>query len=243
MPADELSPDVPPIASEPMPMPGQDPEPHRTGLDAVAEAVGGAAELIGSPPPGPEHEGLGPKAAQPEGDEPTADGAIPGDDPFDDHQVLVYELEGWGADERAALQVLLEARGITHEWEGDDLLVPEAAEDEVDSLMDEVEFPEALEAAGDGEDDEAVYKVLSDLFVAADRVAGSGAIDIGLAGELVAAAQAAAATAAPFGIDEATWQDIRDRAAALAAKVESEEPDDVIVPDAKALRTHLSRFV
>lgn len=235
MPADELSPDVPPIASEPVPEPGREPEPPRTGFDAVAEAVGGAAELIGSPPPGPDHEGLGPK--------PAPDGIIPGDDPLDDHQVLVYELEDWGPDERAALQVLLEARGITHGWEGDDLLVPEAAEDEVDALMDEVEFPEALEAAGDDEDDEAVYQVLSDLFVAADRVAGSGTIDIGLAGELVAAAQAAAATAAPFGIDEATWQDIRDRAASLAAKVESEAPDDVIVPDAKALRTHLSRFV
>lgn len=160
---------------------------------------------------------------------------------------LVYEMDGWEEGERTALDQLLTTEGIAHAWEGDDLLVPEDAEERVDGLMDRVEFPDALEAIGDEEeddvDDEAVYAVMSDLFVAADRLADSGTIDVELAGEFVVASAAAGDTPPPYGVEPGTWKDIQQRAQAIVAAIEAEADDETVVKDATILREMLRRFV
>lgn len=166
---------------------------------------------------------------------------------LDSDDALVYEMDGWEPGERDALDVLLKDEGIARRWEGDDLLVPEDAEDRVDSLMDRVEFPDALEAvAGDEEDDvddEAVYAVMSDLFVAADRLASEQAVDVELAGGFVVAAATAGASPPPYGVEPAAWKDVQQRAEGLVAGIEAEAEDDVIVGEAAALREVLRRFV
>lgn len=161
---------------------------------------------------------------------------------------LVYEMDGWEPSERTALDHLLDAESIAHRWHGDDLLVPEDAEQRVDALMDRVEFPDALEAVAAGEeeddvDDEAVYAVMSDLFVAADRLADEHTIDVEMAGELVVASAAASATEAPYGVEPASWKQVQQLAEGIVGAIESEEDDAVVVREAASLRDLLRRMV
>ena len=160
---------------------------------------------------------------------------------------LVYEMDGWEPGERSALDQLLDAESIAHRWDGDDLLVPEVAEERVDSLMDRVEFPDAIEAvAGEEEDDvddEAVYAVMSDLFVAADRLADGHTVDVEMAGELVVASAAASAAEAPYGVEPASWKQVQQLAEGIVGAIESEADDDVVVREAASLRDLLRRMV
>lgn len=163
-----------------------------------------------------------------------------------DDDALVYEMDGWEPGERAALGLLLDAESIPHRWEGDDLLVPEDVEERVDALMDRVEFPDALEAAAAGDDDiddEAVYAVMSDLFVAADRLADARTVDVEMAGQLVVASAAASSTEAPYGVEPASWKQVQQLAEGLVGAVESEADDDEVVRDAASLRDLLRRLV
>jgi hypothetical protein len=166
---------------------------------------------------------------------------------IDADDALVYEMDGWEPGERDALDQLLAAASIAHRWDGDDLLVPEDAEQKVDDLMDRVEFPDALEAVGlenEGDvDDEAVYAVMSDLFVAADKLADGDTVDIEAAGELVVAAAAATRTEAPFGVEPASWKQVQQLAEGIVGAIESEADDDVVVREASSLRDLLRRLV
>ena len=159
---------------------------------------------------------------------------------------LVFEMEGWEPGERDALSKLLHAESIPHRWDGDDLLVPEEHEERVDEVMDRLEFPDALEAAEDGPDgpdDEAVYSVMSNLFVAADRVAGQRVHDVDVAGELVTASAAASAIPPPYGVDPVSWARVQEMAESLVATIEGQAGDEVVAQDAATLRDLLRRFV
>lgn len=160
---------------------------------------------------------------------------------------LIYEMDGWEPGERTALDTLLDAEAIAHRWDGDDLLVPEDAEERVDGLMDRVEFPGALEAVTDGDDDgiddEAVYAVMSNLFVAADRLADEHTIGVELAGEMVVASAAASAAQAPYGVEPASWKQVQQLAEGIVGAIEAEADDDVVVREAASLRDVLRRMV
>src|SRR5262245_46102201 len=74
----------------------------------------------------------------------AAAGAPPGFDvdfdPYDPDQVKVYyNLTGWSFEQRAELAETLAERGVPHSWEGDELVVPEEIESDVDALFDELE--------------------------------------------------------------------------------------------------------
>lgn len=166
---------------------------------------------------------------------------------LDTDDALVYEMDGWEQRERDALSGLLSDEDIPHRWDGDDLLVPEDTEARVDALLDRVEFPDALEAVGHGEDgdvdDEAVYAVMSDLFVAADRLAGERVVDVEMAGELATATAAATNAPPPYGVDPGTWKQVQQMAEGVVASLEAEAEDEVVNRDAAALRDVLRRFV
>jgi hypothetical protein len=95
----------------------------------------------------------------------AASGAPPGFDvdfdPYDPDQVKVhYNLTGWSFEQRAELAETLAERGVPHTWEGDELVVPEEIEADVDALFDELEkeigpFPVPL-LDDEGEDGEGV---------------------------------------------------------------------------------------
>ena len=161
-----------------------------------------------------------------------------------DHDVLVYELGEWTPEERSRLALLLEGEGIPHQWDGDDLLVPDAEESRVDAVLDQVEFPDQLDAVDDdGGDDEEHYLVLSDLFVEIDRLANATTAEVGLAADVIAAVTAVLGIPRPFGIDEPDWADVRRRSAAIAEALQTEADDDGIIADANMLRDLLRRFV
>jgi hypothetical protein len=102
-------------------------------------------------------------------------------------------------------------------------------------------LPATDEDADDG-GDEATYAVMSNLFVAADRLQKDPA-DAANAGDFYLAADAAAITPAPFGIDRLEWQQVQELAASLAGAMESDVDDDVVARDASALRALLARYV
>lgn len=166
----------------------------------------------------------------------------------DDHEILVYELNTWTPDQRTTLETVLVEAGVTYQWEGTDLLVPAADEAKVDGLLDTIEFPEALEEAPDAEDeedidDEAVYQVMSDLFVIADRIADAHAVDLAVAGDFIEAAAAAQETPAPFGVEARLWQQMQRLANEISEKLQNEEEDKVVIAEAATLRNALRGFV
>jgi len=61
-------------------------------------------------------------------------------DPNDPDQVKVhYNLTGWGFDQRAELAETLAELGVPHAWDGEELIVPEVIESDVDALFDRLE--------------------------------------------------------------------------------------------------------
>lgn len=182
-------------------------------------------------------------------------------------EVVIYELGDWSDDQRGALELRLQAEGIEHQWEattgadvqpgydpgqdsgvGTDLVVGEQDEDAVDRLLDEVEFPDALEAADVGAvetasgDDEENYAVMSHLYVAADRLKDDPG-DLAVAGEFFDAADAAGAIQPPFGIDGDVWRTVQELCRSITGALEDEADDATVQESAQRLRDLLFEFV
>ena len=180
-------------------------------------------------------------------------------------EVIVYELDEWTADQRGALEQRLVAAEIEHQWESStgadleagyeaaqpwvdatDLVVGEHDEETVDALLDEIESPDALEAVTDEEDaeidDEATYSVMSNLYVAADRLKDDPD-DLALAGEFFDAADAARQIDAPFGIDGEVWRRVQELAGEVSRSLEQEEDDTQVQAHAQRLRDVLFSYV
>ena len=180
-------------------------------------------------------------------------------------EVIVYELDEWTADQRGALEQRLAGAAIEHQWESrtgadleagyeaaqpwvdaTDLVVGERDEDVVDAMLDEVESPDALEAVTDDEDaavdDEATYSIMSNLYVAADRLKDDPD-DLALAGEFFDAADAARRIDAPFGIDGEVWRRVQELAGEASRSLEQEEDDAQVQGHAQRLRDVLFGYV
>jgi hypothetical protein len=77
-------------------------------------------------------------------------------DPDDPDTVNVhYDVSAWGIDERAELTGELAELGFPHRWDGDELVVPEAIEAEVDALFERLEAELGPFAVPLGPEDEA----------------------------------------------------------------------------------------
>ncbi|MFM8264904.1 MAG: hypothetical protein ACKOAI_02365 [Acidimicrobiia bacterium] len=64
-------------------------------------------------------------------------------DPKDpDAPTVRYDLSDWSVDDRVALVELLAAAEIRHDWDRNELLVPEECESVVDAMIDDVEGDE-----------------------------------------------------------------------------------------------------
>jgi hypothetical protein len=76
-------------------------------------------------------------------------------DPFDPDVVKVhYDVSAWTFDQRAELSEALADGEYPHHWDGDELVVPEAVEADVDALFERLEellgpFPVALDVDAD----------------------------------------------------------------------------------------------
>jgi hypothetical protein len=211
-------------------------------VDGIEQCSDCSVGLVDAPPQA-EGDAAGVAAAGAEGG--SVEGASGEGAAGEDHEILVYELNTWAPDQRAQLEVVLAQEGIPYQWEDTDLLVPAAQEARVDGLLDQIEFPEPLPAeAADETDDEAVYQVMSDLFVIADRIAEASKVDLAVAGDFIEAAAAADDTPAPFGVDELTWGQLKRLAGEIAERLESDDEDDrTVIREAATLRNALRGFV
>lgn len=162
-----------------------------------------------------------------------------------DGELVVYELDEWDATELAELRLRLDSEQIAHQWETETvLLVAEGDEVTVDAILDELEDTEELAPAEDaGEDDEERYATMSDLFLAADRIAGSTSVHADLGAAFLDASAAIEAEPAPYGVDEFAWERIGELAATVAEAIENGAGDDVVIHHASTLRDLLRRYV
>lgn len=187
-----------------------------------------------------------------------AAGTVPGDGADDAEttwpdgtELLEYDLGPWSAPLRRALVAQLSLARVAHRLEGGATLVV-AAPDEVtvEEAIDRVSAtstvpPEGAEGggAGDGGDDEIATAAMSDLFLAADRLQRDRDDREGL--RLVSdTVDDLDASAPPFGVDPAAWQQVVGTAEALADALADEAADDEVVADhARTLRNLLRPMV
>ena len=125
---------------------------------------------------------------------------------------IVYELSDWGSDDQTAFSDLLARLGITHQFdEVGDLVILAADEDDVESAIDTFESQADGRPELDGVDGN---EMLSDLFVACDRLRNNPLDDLGVSGVL-ALAPPLGYYRPPFGIDTRTWDALASQAAHL----------------------------
>jgi hypothetical protein len=184
-----------------------------------------------------------------EGDEDatgTLDGGdevFEGDEVVDRHEV-VYELGDWLPEERVGADLVLDREGIAHRWEGTDLVVADVEWDRVDALLDTVHpsLGAVLEPEADDPGDEREYQALSELFAAADRLAGDPD-NKAKRKALLEAAGAVTGGPTPFGMSDDQWWQIRTRAGALTDYLEIGAGPDVVRGSATTLRELMRGFV
>ena len=140
----------------------------------------------------------------------------PVDDLVDEGEALAYDLSDWTEPQRAELVALLEADGIPYAWDGDELVVGLADDEQVENLIDGIDFPDALEPDDSPDADvDTVPDLMSDLFVAADRLQSNPEHTASVL-SFLEAAELAPTVPAPFGLDPPTWEAVLGHVADLA---------------------------
>ncbi len=170
---------------------------------------------------------------------------LPSLDP--DAAKLIYELEDWDESEITRLAEALDTLEIPYELDvAGNLVVLEDDEERVETLLESIEYPDALKPDSDGDDHidgVDVADVLGELFVAVDRLKNHARDHEGVLG-LVRAADTIAEIPVPFGFAPAVWTDILGQAERLRAGIENDEQtDEEIEEHAEELRSVLRNYV
>lgn len=153
---------------------------------------------------------------------------------------VAYNLDDWTDEQHGALQAAFAQADIAFEYDADgDLVVLEDDQDRVEALIDEIESygADAVEPSfgdddawadddGPGESIDAA-EVLSDLFVAADKLMHNATDHDGVL-SMVAAAASAEQMRVPYGFSPAVWRDIVGQAVHLKGLLEG-DPDALAV--------------
>ena len=162
--------------------------------------------------------------------------------PLDDSVEQVgYELYAWDPTQLDDLDDALHELELPHEWvsDGYEVVVHASDEDRVDALLPTVRFPDEIPAEEDDGDDTDV-RVLSSLFVAADRMRKDPT------GEAAAAFLDAAEGVGehpPYGVDAAEWKRIVDVVDELIDLFHAAAPTEQISAEATRLRSKLRPLV
>lgn len=152
---------------------------------------------------------------------------------------IAYEVPEWLPEQRAQLSLLLDDAEIGYEWDGDDLVVAQDREQEVESFFDRVGVP-----SDDDEDDdggEGRYRALEELFAAADRLAADPDDEQRSADTQAWIEEVAGPP--PIGMDEIHWFRIMTQARTLSESIAAGRDDQVISDEAAALRDLLRTVV
>ncbi len=187
-----------------------------------------------------------------------------------DAEKVVYEVNDWSTEQLVTLTGGLMERGIGYEFDMEgDLVVLATDEEGVEALLDVIEFgPEPAEASGSGgkaadptqDEDEAfdapglvdegdpddgmeTAEILSELFVACDRLQKNARDADGVLG-VVNSAEKLSNRALPFGYEPAVWDAMVDAAAGLSDDLAGDDAsDDELEDKARALRDRLRNYV
>ena len=174
----------------------------------------------------------------------------------DDDQIA-YDLVEWPPEDRTIATADLVELGIPYRWEdGVVLIVPAAAEEQVDAVLDEIDenavsgagegAGDALMLAADGEDGgEEAATAMSDLFIAADDLSHT-TYDEEKVVEFIEAAAAVAQSLPPFGIEPNVWARVQSQASAIVAALEKGDDGDdseAVINGARDLRDLLRHYV
>jgi hypothetical protein len=182
-------------------------------------------------------------------DEATAQVEATNQPPLDpEAEKLLYELTEWTESEIAQLADSLAEADLAYEFDVDGNLVVLASDEAaVEQLLDTIEFPDALEAddseEGPGPSGPEANAVLSDLFVASDRLRHHARDHEGVLGMVEAATQVEHVSL-PYGFEPKVWEGIVERARSLRSALEGDDvSDEDIESQADELRTLLREFV
>lgn len=149
-----------------------------------------------------------------------------------------YDLTEWDDDSCKMLMDLLQTDAIPYQLDGDEVFVDAVHEERVDELVTAVLDPDAVILPADGG-----FDVMSELFVASDRLAHDPSDNAGKR-SILPAAQQAKAQGSPYGIDAAWWDGVVEQANALAGLLEAYGADeDEIAERSAALRDTLRPFI
>jgi hypothetical protein len=160
---------------------------------------------------------------------------------------VVYELDDWSAEDRAAVAEELIARAVPFTWEpGLVLAVAEHREADADRVFDELDAA-ALEETGDGNDEllpvaedgwgegEDAFTALGDLFDAADRLAHTPTGTVA-ASDLRAASAIVRSSEPPFGFSPELWRKAGELASSIERQLDEGGSDQDVRSGAEALR-------
>ncbi|MDQ1358591.1 MAG: hypothetical protein QOJ52_1347 [Acidimicrobiaceae bacterium] len=217
-----------------------------TLLSRMLRDLEGVVPGFGEPPDQPADTAAtagGDVDAEVVGDAGSADDDEEGDDEEQasgQEDEMVYELEDWRPEERAHISLMLERGQIAYHWEGSDLVVGAAHDEAVEAILAEVS-----RTGSDGTaeaDDETRYLLLSDLFGAADRLAGDPEHEQKQE-DVVMLATMIQSWATPFAVSDDEWWKIRLRASDLAESIGQHASRAVVEDGAVNLRDLLRKFV
>ncbi|MDH3753343.1 MAG: hypothetical protein OEU32_05670 [Acidimicrobiia bacterium] len=142
-------------------------------------------------------------------------------------EVIEYSLEDYPAEYRERLITRLDMAGIAHQIERDsELLVEETNEAEVDRIFEQLatEDPDRFRF-GPGIEGVDPHAVVTDLFVATDRLRRNGREARGRA-DFMAAHDLAVELALPYGYDANFWRKVLDDCERLRDLLDADEDDD-----------------
>jgi hypothetical protein len=186
-----------------------------------------------------------------------------------DAEKVVYEVNDWTTEQLVTLTGGLMERGIGYEFDMEgDLVVLATDEEGVEALLDVIEFgPDSdgadtvgtdanpaddvaaalagSESADEGDPDDGLEtaEILSDLFVACDRLQKNARDADGVLG-VVNSAEKLSTRALPFGYEPTVWEGMVDAATGLSDDLAGDEVDDDELEDkARALRDRLRNYV
>lgn len=160
-----------------------------------------------------------------------------------DEPQTAFEMHGWDGGMIEQLTERLAEAGVPHEIDDDgDLVVHETDEEQVELIIEEL-LALAEEAGLVHLEGLEANELLSQLFLAADRLRRDVHDSAGVLGA-VEHGKRLAEVATPFGFAATTWRSLRDSAAELVDLLESEDAaDDDVREHAHRLRDTLQRYV
>ena len=144
---------------------------------------------------------------------------------------LVYELDEWSPTDRNQLGEELTKAGVPFVWDASDSLVVAASDEEaVESILDEIEYPDALETV-DGRDRRGRRSRTGSSVRAVPRVRPVDARPRATRTARTAcmkAVEVATEVGVPYGLAPATWKAVVDHATELRERLNAADDEQIV---------------